>query len=198
MTNPFALTDNTSAPVPAPVAAQPVAAPAPATLPAGEDPFANSDPSPQAPRSPRFRELYGRLIILVPKRLEKGLVSGRFKNPDGSAVIQDRMTADLIVLDGGTIHYGGEPEKVPPIAHDKTAEVPARWNDTFISFAGIISQCRDALAARAAGRPGMVIGRLTKGTDSGKGNPPWLITPATDADKALGRQYLATVDPFAS
>src|SRR5689334_3674669 len=100
MTNPFALTDNTSAPAPTPAPVAP-AAPVAATLPAGEDPFANSDPSPQAPRSPRFRELYGRLIILVPKRLEKGLVSGRFKNPDGSAVIQDRMTADLIVLDGG-------------------------------------------------------------------------------------------------
>lgn len=213
MTNPFAMTDPVPpaapaapvTPTPAPIAApaaqpvQPAAAPAAPTYPADADPFANSDPAPQAARAPRFRELYGRLIILVPKKLELGVASGRFKNPDGSPTTQDRMTADIIVCDGPTIHYGGEPEKIPPIPHTKTAEVPVKFADAYLSFAGIISQCRDALAARQAGRPGMVIGRLTKGTDDSKGNPPWLLTPATDADKALGRQALAavTADPFA-
>ena len=200
MTNPFAMTD--PAPVPATAPVTPPAAPPapaqPAADPYGDaDPFANSDPAAQAPRAPRFRELYNRLVIIIPKRLEKGLVSPRFKNTDGSATIQDRMTADIIVLDGPTIHYGGEPEKIPPTPHHLTAEVPAKWADTFISFSGIISQCREALARKAQGQPGMVLGRLTKGQDSGKGNPPWILTVATDADKEIGKAYLHTVDPFA-
>jgi hypothetical protein len=162
-----------------------------------DDPFANSDPAPQAPRSPRFRELYGRLIILVPKKLETGLVSGKFKNNDGSPVTQDRMTADLIVLDGGTIHYGGRPEDIPSVPHDKVAEPPCKWSDVFISYAGIISQCRVKLSERAQGKTGMVIGRLGKGEDSGKGNAPWLLYPANDEDKGKGRVYLANQDPFA-
>lgn len=159
----------------------------------GGDPF--GDPAPQEARAPRFRELYGRLLLLVPKKLEAGIVSSRFKNPDGSAQTQDRMTADIIVLDGGTIHYGGEPEKIPSVPHTKTAEPPARWDNAYISFTGIISQCREALVKR-----GMVLGRLSKGADDSKGNPPWLLQPATDADKVLARQWLAAqpppADPF--
>jgi len=195
MSNPFAL----DTPAPAPAAP---AAPAPATVTAppapqnDADPFAGSDPAPQAPRGPRLREMYGRLVIIMPKTVEKDRPT-QFKNPDGSQQKQDRMTADVIVLDGGTIHYGGRPEDIPSVPHDKTAEPPAKWADMFISAAGLISQCREALAKRQAGQPGMVLGRLTKGQDTGKGNPPWILTPATDADKVIGKAYLANVDPFA-
>lgn len=211
MTNPFAMdpapapaqsaTATATLPPPAtvvqPVVAQPAAV-APAADPfGGVDPFANSNPAPQAPRGPRFRELYGRLVIIVPRKLDKDVVSQKFKNADGSPVVQSRLTADLIVLDGGTIHYGGRPEEMPPVPHDKTAEPPTKWESVYISYNGIISQCREALARREGGQPGMVLGRLTKGQDTGKGNPPWILTPATDADRAIGRQYLALQDPFA-
>lgn len=180
--------------------AQPAATAVPATPLGGpaNDPFASADPAPQAPRAPRLRELYGRLLILAPLKLETGIVS-KFKNNDGTPVIQDRLTADLIVLDGGTIHYGGTPEKVPPVPHDRTAEPPQKWERVYISSAGIVSQCRLALAQRLSGTgPGLVIGRLTRGEDTGKGEPPWLLQVATDQDKALGKRYLEQIDPFHS
>lgn len=208
MTNPFALdtppsTTTTSAVATAPApAGNPfgaVTAPAAPAQPTA-DPFAGGDPfsgpAPQEARGPRLRDIYGRLVLLVPHKLEVGVTS-QFKNPDGSPQTQDRMTTDVIVLDGGTIQYGGKPEKVPPIPHTKTAEVPHRTVRMYISSAGLVSQCRDALAARLAGKPGMVLGRLTRGSDSGKGEPPWLLTPPTEDDKNIARRYLATVDPFA-
>lgn len=199
MTNPFAL-DTTPAAAASPVATIPTpapATPAPAVQPfGGDDPF--SGPAPQQARGPRLREMYGRLLLLVPHKLEEGLVSRTYTNPDGTPVINDRMTADVIVLDGEPINYGGKPEAMPPVAHTKVAGVPHKTTAMFISSAGLISQCREALAKKITqGSPGLVLGRLTRGESSGKGEPPWLLTQPTDADKQIARQYLAQVDPFA-
>lgn len=204
MSNPFAL-DTPPAP-----AAQPAPTPSPVTAPAfvapttavpttttatatapGDDPF--SGPAPQQPRGPRIRDLYGRLLLLVPHKVEEGI-----PNRLQPGETQDRMTADVIVLDGGAIAYGGRPEATPPTPHDKTANVPHRTDRMFISQAGLISQCREALAKRLRGQPGMVLGRLRVGDAPRPGaNPPYLLDPPTDADKAMARAYLATVDPFA-
>jgi hypothetical protein len=199
MTNPFALPDTTpAAPAAAPVTAtapSPVTTPAPA--PPAADPFGAADPfdapAPQQARGPRIRDLYGRLLLLVPRKLEEN-VPNRLQ----LGTTQDRLTADVIVLDGGPIAFGGRPENVPPVPHDKVAQVPHKTASQYISNRGLISQCREALAKRAQGQPGMVLGRLTVGTAKEEGqNAPYLLTPPTDADKALARQYLAQVDPFA-
>lgn len=184
------------APPAAPAPAAPVTPSAPATpasvpYAGGDDPF--SGPAPQAPRGPRLRDLYGRLLLIIPIKLETG-IPNRLGKPGDT---QDRMTADVIVLDGGPIAFGGKPEAMPPVPHDKTATVPHKTDRQYISSTGLISQSRLALAKRAQGQPGMVLGRLTKGAATEKGEPPWLLTDPTDADKALARQYLAQVDPFA-
>lgn len=199
MTNPFAMNSQSgsvaTAPAPTPTA-NPFAGAAPAPTPApdpfgGGDPF--SGPAPQQARGPRLRDLYGRLLLLVPQKLEQGI-----PNRLQPGTTQDRMTADVIVLDGGLISYGGRPEATPPMPHDKTAAVPHRTPSMFISSAGLISQCREALARRAQGQPGMVLGRLTTGNAKEPGqNAPWLLTPPTEEDKQAARQYLASVDPFA-
>lgn len=208
MTNPFAL-DTPAAPAaptaPAPLAnpfgspGNPVALTNPtggATVPVpmfapGDDPF--SGPAPQQPRGPRLRDLYGRLLLVVPHKLEEG-VPNRLQ----PGTVQDRMTADVIVLDGGPINYGGKPEATPPVPHNKVAQVPHRTERMFVSSAGLISQCRDALAKRRVGQPGMVLGRLGVGDAKEPGqNAPWLLTPPTEQDKQIARQYLSTVDPFA-
>jgi hypothetical protein len=193
MTNPFAL--NTPAAPTTTTTAAPVAAPAQVSTPApdpfgnGEDPF--SGPAPQRPRGPRLREMHGRLLLIVPKKVET------VPNNKRPGETQERMTADVVVLDGGTIIYGGRPEAIPAIAHDKQAEVPLRSEAMFISSVGLVSQCREALAKRAQGKPGMVLGRLSVGEAKGDNNPPYLLTQYTEADKAIARQYLAQVDPFA-
>lgn len=207
--NPYAAT----APAPAPVAAPtPYTPPAPATAPAPQfaapaptpapvapaasgDPF--GDPAPQAARGPRLREMYGRLVLITPKLVERVPArdeKARAQSHDGKV---DRMTADVVILDGGPCAYGGEPEKPGGAPHDKVAQPPHRNRDMFISSAGLISQCRDALAKRQAGQPGMVLGRLRVGAaKQADYNPPWLLDPATDADKAIARAYLATIDVF--
>lgn len=205
MTNPFALDTAPAQQVPAtaaappagnPFGAAPVAQVAPAAPAAGDpfgggDPFA--DPAPQEAQRPRLRDIYGRLLLIIPHKLEEGI-----PNRIQPGTTQDRMTADVIILDGGTIHYGGAPEKTPPKPHTKTAEVPFKSARMFISSAGLISQCREALAKRlTTGTPGMVLGRLAVGDAKGDQNPPYLLTPATDADKQVARAYLANVDPFA-
>lgn len=198
MTNPFAAGPAT-APATAPSApALAPAAPATASIDTlaafgGADPFANSDPAPQAARGPRLRDIYGRLLILIPHKVET--VPNRLGKPGET---QDRMTADVIVLDGGTLHYGGKPEEMPPVPHDKVAQAPVKFDRMFISSVSLISQARNALEARRTGKPGMVLGRLGKGEDTGKGNPPWLLAKATEEDKTLGRAWLASNDPFTS
>lgn len=202
MTNPFAL-DNAPAAQPAATAtvttptAAPVAQPAPAAAPAadpfgGDDPF--SGPAPQLPRGPRLRDMYGRLLLIIPHKLEEGL-----PNRLQVGTTQDRMTADVIILDGDPIHFGGAPEKVPPKPHTQFAPIPHKNARMFISSVGLISQCRDALAQKVSrGRPGMVLGRLGVGEAKDEGqNAPYVLSPPTDADKVLARQYLATQDPFA-
>lgn len=42
-----------------------------------------------------------------------------------------------------------------------------------------------------------VLGRLVRGTKKERGNFPWLLEDATDAETELARQYLASVDPLA-
>ncbi len=203
MTNPFAL-DTSAAPA-SPAATGTVTAPTTQTVPYAppSDPFAGAGagggdpfdaPAPQQPRGPRMRDLYGRLLLIVPHKLEEG-VPNRLGKPGDT---QDRMTADVIVLDGGPIHYGGAPEKIPAVPHDKTAQVPHCTKRQFISNAGIISQCRVALAKKVTtGQPGMVLGRLGVGEAKGDNNAPYLLNPPTEQDKQIARNYLATVDPFA-
>lgn len=194
--NPFAMPETATPATPA-APAQPVTPPASA---ASDDPF--GAPAPQAPKGPRFRELYGRLLLIMPTKLEEGIISNQFRNDDGSPVIQDRMTADVIVLDGGDIHYGGKPEKMPPVPHNMVATVPHKTAKQYISYSGIISQCRPYLANYLAKNGGktMALGRLARGENENKGEKPWILTEATDADRAIARAYLAAnppADPFA-
>lgn len=144
------------------------------------------DPAKQAPKGPRLEDIYNRLIIIVPKRLEN--VPNRLK----PGTNQDRLTADIIVLDGGILHYGGNPTKLPPVPHDKFTDVPVKFTDVYISSVGLISQTREKLAERLAGRasfPG-VLGRLGVGEQKGDFKPPWLLYPVSEEERAWVGQVL--------
>jgi hypothetical protein len=136
--------------------------------------------------------MFGRLVLITPIKVEFGI-----PNRLQPGTTQDRMTADVVILDGGPCAYGGQPEKPGGKPHDKWAQVPHRTRGQYISSVGLISQCREALERRRKGQPGMVLGRLYVGesTDPAK-EGAWLVSDPTDADKALARAYLSTVDPF--
>ena len=208
MTNPFAATAPApavpttpppptvspfSAPPAAPVApVQPVAPPV-ATATEG-DPF--SGPAPQRPRGPRMRDMHGRLLLIRPLFVEKHKSTDPTTHQETE---KDRMTADVIILDGGPIHFGGTPEKLPSIPHDRVADVPFKIDGMFISAVGIISQCRDALEKKRRNESGaIVLGRLGVGqARNADSSPPYLLSPYTEAEANIARAYLAQVDPFA-
>ena len=187
-----------SAPTSQAPAAQFVAPPA---APSGGDEFdvEFEDPAPQRAKGPRLEEMYGRLLMIIPKGMDKG----KGTDSEGKATEYDRMTADVIVLDGGPIAFGGDPGGRPPIPHDKVENVPLRVTDMYISAKGLISQSSRAWTKAQAKAPGaFVVGRLGVGE---KKNPahqaPWLLTKATDAEKDTVRAYVRAVreaDPFAS
>lgn len=159
----------------------------------GTDPF--DDPAPPRPKGPRLDEMYGRLVLVIPKGMDKG----KSTEADGTTSVYDRMSADVIVLDGGPMPYGGKPNGRPPTPHDKVAPIPHREVAMYISAKAIISMCRVAWDKRQRGEPGMVLGRLNYGEQPAdpKMTAPWILDKASDADRALARQYLATIDPFA-
>lgn len=168
------------------------------------DPFGG--PAPRGDR-PKMRDLYGRLVLIMPKKLEAG-VATKWRDPVTQEVKrQDRLTMDIVVLDGGPLAYGGDPTAVPPVPHNKSAEVPVRFDGMYDSHTGIISQTRDALAnfqRQAAGqqlRPGettMVLGRVTVGEKSGENKAPFILEPANEQDIARARAWVQANhrDPF--
>lgn len=201
MTDPFARGPAAATtPAPAPVQTQP-ASPANAGAP---DPFGG--PAPRGDR-PKMRDLYGRLVLIMPKKLELG-VATKWRDPVTQEVKrQDRLTMDIVVLDGGPLAYGGDPTAVPPVPHNKSAEVPVRFDGMYDSHTGIISQTRDALAnfqRQAAGqqlRQGettMVLGRVTVGEKSGENKAPFILEPANEQDIARARAWVQANhrDPF--
>jgi hypothetical protein len=199
MTNPFAPQAPASAPPAAPnpfgpgvATAAPAQQYAPAApAPAGGDPF--GAPAPRADR-PTMLCLPGRLLLVMPKRMEYNVP---VKNPKpGMPAQQDRLTADVIVLDGGTLHYGGDPGARPPRPHTKTAEVPLRIEGMYISQKGLLSQTREAVDKLQSGQPGaMVLGRLGWGEAKPGENAPYLLMPFTEQDAQVARAWLAANPP---
>lgn len=196
MTNPFA---PQGSPPPAP-AANPFGAgvPTQAAYPSsqgGTDPF--GAPAPRADR-PTMLCLPGRLLLIIPKRMEYQVP---VKNPKpGMPTHQDRLTADVIVLDGGTLHYGGDPGARPPRPHTKTTEVPLKIEGMYISQAGLLSQARDEIAKMQRGEMGMLLGRLSWGEAAPGQNAPYLLQKFTPEEAAVARAWLAAnpITPFSA
>lgn len=152
-------------------------------------------PAPRADR-PTMLCLPGRLLLIIPKRMEYQIP---VRNPKpGMPTHQDRLTADVIVLDGGTLWYGGDPQARPPRPHTKTVEVPYRIEGMYISQIGLLSQAREEIAKMQSGQVGALLGRLGYGEASNGNNAPYLMQPFTDQDAAVARAWLAQnpITPF--
>lgn len=166
-----------------------------ATLPAGGDPFGAAaqpgedpfgGPAPKEAKAPRIMDLgVGRLVMVRATRPSETV-------PDNFNVGQmvQRMTCDLVALDGGVIQYGGKPEKgIPHTILDKSA--PIGWRQVWIGQKGLVDQVQPKFGSP---KP-WALGRLYQGPAT-KGNPPWLLGNPTEADAALARTFLATHPEF--
>ena len=60
------------------------------------------------------------------------------------------------------------------------------WNDTLVFPRKLQAQLKDSVG-------GKVLGRLGQGEKMPGKNPPWQLSPASDADKDTARKYLAYV-----
>jgi len=153
-----------------------------------QDPF--DDPG-SSSTYPSFKQLRGRVLIVRPTKLEKGL-----PNTLQPGQTRDRMTADVVVLDGDpiTARLDDDDNETP---FDEPLVPPFKLEDMYISGNKLISECKGKLPA--GDKPaGLVIGELTKLPPLKAGQKgAWSLKAATDEQKALGRKYLASVDPFA-
>jgi hypothetical protein len=165
-----------SAPVPG---AYPMLAPAAPGMPGG-DQF-NSPTRVINVVRPRIMDIGpGRLLILRPTKIERGIKNDLAEDPNA---VQDRLTADVVVLDGPPFPYGGKPEIGQPHTHN--ASIPMEWPGLWLTQDLIVRQCEKSIG-------GMVLGRLVLGQASKPGRrPPWRLDDPTDSDKVIARQYLA-------
>ena len=177
-------------------------APAPTNLVAQPGKF-NNPPPPSASGGgarPRLLDMYGRLLIILPEHIQRGLPS-RFMN-NGQPQLQDKLTATVIVLDSGDpnngpkLAFGGEPEKGPAGKgpHTQFVDVPYVVKGLWINQSKLIEQLEESLAQRLRGEPGLALGRLWK-VGSAQ-NDPWVLAPAQPADVALYDRYVSQVNPF--
>jgi hypothetical protein len=136
--------------------------------------------------------MYGRLVLVLPQKLEHGLPS-KFTDPaTGQPRTQDRMTATFIVLDGANpIAFGGNPYSMPPVAHTKSEPLPHVSKALWISQSKLIEQCQEHLPAPGQTQGGMVLGRLVRAGN--EANSAWILQDATPQDEEIANYYLAGV-----
>lgn len=130
--------------------------------------------------------LRGRLLMITPLKSE--IVADKLSKTPGAT--QERITADVVVLDGSPI---GPPE-------GEREATPAAFDGMYFSQKALVSQLRKALKANMAGADPrrMVLGRLEKEPPKEKGRyPTWVLRDFTPEDAQKARDYLATKDPFA-
>lgn len=128
---------------------------------------------------PKVRDLKGHLILFTPTQFDQN-VRSNFTNKDGSPQLQDRVTTDIVILDG-------------PVDGFEDTEFAALW----ISNDRIVKRLAPSVKT---GR--MVLGRVNTPDPkkaAGTGNPWDLIAPS-EADKKVAQAYIAAKaeeDPFA-
>lgn len=104
----------------------------------------------------------GRLLAIIPLRIERNVPG--VKPGD----VQDRITADIVAMDGGPLIFGGSEQKGTP--HNKRVDqFPYLAVGCLISQKILVSQLERKVGV------GIVVGRLTRGEAKGGNNAPWQI-----------------------
>lgn len=147
-----------------------------------QDPFAGVNGAPDGDQFdapavipseyPKLVDMRTRLLLLAPTKYEQGIASA-FRNQDGTVQLQNRMTVNVYVVDGG------------PVGEFETSSFSAMY----ISNGRLVDQLMKAYKGQS-----MVLGRLdTKeggNSKAGNGNP-WGLADPTEQDKQLARAYIA-------
>ena len=144
---------------------------------------------------PKVADLQGRLVIILPERLERGIPSRFIDRATGQPQLQDRMTATVIVLDGGPMHW--TPSRNGQPGQPQQAQVPMVIKGMWIQQTKLIEQLTEALTLRQQGNPrGLALGRLWK---AGTGqSDPYVLAQPNQQDVQVYDQYVSHTNPFAA
>ena len=124
----------------------------------------------------------GRLLLIKVTKLERQVPAPT--RPGEPPKLQDKITADVVALDGPPFPYGGKPER-DGTPHTHTGTPPEEWPGLWLTQDLIVRQCEKSVG-------GMVLGRLVRGQASDPSrNAPWRLDEPTEEDKVKARQYLA-------
>lgn len=107
--------------------------------------------------SPRLQDMGGRLLLISPTKIERGVPNDLSDKP---GAVQDRLTCDIVILGNQPIAYGGKPEEGKP--HTMQSVCPSEWPSKFVSGVLIVGQLEDKLPERNGGVPGFMLGVLER------------------------------------
>jgi hypothetical protein len=159
------------------------------------DPFSNEqgdpfgDPQRNSNR-PNMAELYGRLILLEPRKIET--VKNNLSSDPGATV--DRLTTDLDILDGEfpIVRLDGRTgqtfDKLRPPKPQPEPLTERHYDSMWINPTGIVNACRASVAGRG---PRMILGRVRLGEAKAGMSAPYYLEPGSEKDKDAAREYLA-------
>jgi hypothetical protein len=161
-------------------------------------------PSPSGGKGAKLPDMYGRLVIIFPHSVQTVPRNPGFITDEQRArgdVNQQRMTATIVVLDGGRVGdftplaYGGNPHALGGRPHDQSAPLPYVRKGMWINQTKVIEQVSDYLPGRAMSgpnnAPGAAVGRLVK--TGPEQNAPWYLTTPTEEELGLANAYLNLV-----
>lgn len=145
------------------------------TQPVSQDPFGAPAVIPST--YPSVQSFHGRLVLISPKKIEQ------VRNKQEPSKIDDRITADVTVVDG----LGPVPLWKDRVQTGAFLDGP--------DFAGVyFGQTRIVKQLTPSIPSGMVLARIglyKEGQPQGQGNPWGLVDP-TEEDKQMARNFLAT------
>lgn len=133
------------------------------------------DPSVGGEPRPSIQELNGRLVVIVPHRIDETTLDTFAKDPKP---VKPTIYADLVVLDGGPLNFNAAPKASPPRPYaTHVAAIPVEFYNITLQHPNIVNSCRGAV-----GR-GIVQGVIEQGQANTPGNnPPWNLTKLAESD----------------
>lgn len=149
-----------------------------------QNPVTFDDPAPIGGARPRPRDIVGRTVFVQPTLIERVPKPG-----SKTGEMQDRITANVTICDGGPLAFGGAPEKDVPVPHTTTVATPYTADGVFISQINMVQALRRALPSPQRPQGGVVVGYV----EFGKQSDPSKSVPInlTQLDAADPRRHLA-------
>lgn len=138
-----------------------------------------NDPAAIGGTRTRIADLRNRCVIVQPIAIARSVPGVK------AGDVQDRITANIFVLDGGPLQFGGKPEKYVP--HTLVVATPYVAEGIYISQVNLVAALLPSLPSPQSPQGGLVIGVIEQGiTNTPGNNPPWNLTLLDPADPRRG------------